>query len=150
MTYAVKADVYEWLHEHMDGRRHVFTRRELDLVEQVASKQLTTLQAAQQLGVHRTTFNAWMLQLGYRERSKRHESTWKMKIPWDSPLRCQRCGILLQYVDYHRDGLCDWCLETPMPADDECVTDPAEAMRHMLDALATHEDAVAIMERRVS
>lgn len=113
MTYAVKADVYEWLHEHMDGRRHVFTRRELDLIEQVASKQLTTLQAAQQLGVHRTTFNAWMLQLGYRERSKRreNENTWKMRIPWDSPLRCKRCGILLKFTEWQRDGVCDMCYE---------------------------------------
>jgi hypothetical protein len=137
------ADVEAYL-ESRRKRTHYYTRTELDWLDKVATSKATTKQAASAIGVSVNTVNTWLRKLGHRRRQTYTRERRLKVIPWESPLRCQRCGILLQYADYHRDGLCDWCIEQT-PAKYETLQD---AINGLQEALDIHEEAVQAAEGR--
>ena len=95
--------------------------------KQITSKNLDIIMSYQQgetitniirkTGLGETAVRNTLKRLGLLVRRNREHGT--KVIPWSSPLRCQRCGILLQYADWQRDGLCDWCIEMEQRVPDE-------------------------------
>jgi hypothetical protein len=137
------ADVEAYL-ESRRKRTHYYTRTELDWLDKVATSKATTKQAAAAIGVSVNTVNTWLRKLGHRRRATYTRVHRLIVIPWDSPLRCSRCGILLEFADYHRDGLCDWCIEQT-PAKYQSIE---QAIIELDNALTIHEEAVQAVEGR--
>jgi len=106
----ISADAQAWL-KAKSANRKIFTRSEINWIDAIAAGKANTKQAADDLGVSRNTINTWLRIFGYRRRATYTRGHNKPVVPWNSPLRCSRCGILLQYADWQRDGLCDWCIE---------------------------------------
>lgn len=137
------ADIEAYL-ESQRNRTHLFTRTELNWIDAIASGKASTSEASKALGVAMNTVNTWLRKLGHRRRATYNRVHRLIVIPWDSPLRCSRCGILLEFADYHRDGLCDWCIEQT-PAKYQTLQD---AINGLQDALDIHEMAVQAVEGR--
>ena len=135
------ADVQEWLKAKAQ-RRRVFTRGEIDALYRFIDG-ATIVTVAHELGCNTKTAVSMLKTLGLYERRHRGGGG-TAEIPWDSPLRCSRCGILLEFADYHRDGLCDWCIEQT-PAKYQSIE---QAIIELDNALTIHEEAVQAVEGR--
>jgi len=100
----------------MGKRQHLFTSGELDhLFKYLDGASIRAI--ARDMGVSDTIVRKWLQKFKIWEPGRHPVGV--MEIPWNSPLRCSRCGILLQYADWQRDGLCDWCIEMEQRVPDE-------------------------------
>ena len=86
---------------------HIFTREELKQLDRF-DRGVPMLEIAKALGTGHSTVIRWLQQLGMYHRTYAPKGSYE--IPWDSPLRCKDCGIILERADegYH-DGRCNYC-----------------------------------------
>ena len=133
-----------WPRNSIGKRQHLFTSGELDhLFKYLDGASIRAI--ARDMGVSDTIVRKWLKRLGLLVRRNREHGT--KVIPWSSPLRCQRCGILLQYAESQVDGLCDWCIERRERMSGKAQVDLQQAINEMESALAAHEDAVMVIGR---
>lgn len=137
------ADVLEWLRAKATRQRYI-TREQTDILMTYADGE-TIANISHKTGMGETTVRARLSSLGLLTR--RNKSSGSHTIPWDSPLRCADCGILLEHADGHRDGLCDWCIERRERVSRKGQVDLQQAINEMESALAAHEDAVMVIGR---
>ena len=143
-NYSAEAEA--WLKAKAANRK-IFTRREINWIDDIAAGKTDTKSAAEALGVSRNTINTWLRLFGYRRRATYTRAHRLSMIPWNSPLRCSECGILLQYAESQVDGLCDWCVERRERMSGKAQVDLQQAINEMESALAAHEDAVMVIGR---
>lgn len=92
----------------MGKRQHLFTSGELDnLFKYLDGASIRAI--ARDMGVSDTIVRKWLQKFKIWEPGRHPVGV--MEIPWNSPLRCPRCWILLEYADGFKDGFCDWCAE---------------------------------------
>jgi hypothetical protein len=137
------ADVLEWLRAKAARQRYI-TREQTDILMTYADGE-TIANISRKTGMGETTVRARLSSLGLLTR--RNKSSGSHTIPWNSPLRCKCCGILLEFADYQENGLCDWCYENPRKVAEKCK-DIEQAIIELDNALTIHEEAVQAVEGR--
>lgn len=113
---------------------HVFTRRELNVMDAYKRKAISSTEACNELDVPKTTFYVWLGKLGMSPRQPRKPR------PVREPT-CPRCEVLLKCAPKGQDGVCGWCIE------ELAMLDAVMERNRLADAaLIAREDA---MEARI-